>query len=73
MSPPTYAMAGEELIDLLGTACERAWLDGRTVVDTADLAAIVARRRLVPGPARARRQLWSRPYRCDLPAEAASR
>src|SRR4051812_48615997 len=71
MSPPTYAMAGDELIDVLAAACERAWRGGRTVVDTADVAAILARRRLVPGRAAARRQGWHWPHRCDVAADPA--
>lgn len=72
MSTPTYAMAGEELIGLLGAAGVRAWLGRRPMADTADLVAALARRHHIPGPREPRHRLWTWPVRCDRPHEPAT-
>lgn len=72
MSPPTYAMAGEQLIQLLAEAAVRARLDRRPVIDTADLVAVLARRRILHCRRSERRRLWARLAWCDVPAEPAS-
>jgi hypothetical protein len=63
-------MAGEQLIDVLAAAAVRAWLDRRAVVDTADLVAVLARRKLLPSPRTVRRRLWAWPVRCDATGDS---
>lgn len=63
-------MAGEQMIDILAAAGARAWVDRRAVVDTSDIVAVLARRKLLHCPPTARRRLWSWPVRCDATADS---
>lgn len=68
-------MAGEQMIDILAAAGSRAWQDRRAVAETADIVAVLARRREVRRGYRARRRLWTWSVRCtwvDSPAVRAA-
>jgi hypothetical protein len=68
MRRPTFAMAGDQMIGILAAAGSRAWRDRRAVVDTADIVAVLARRRELRCGYRARRRLWTWPRRCEAAA-----